>query len=100
MRKVSSIVLMLSCLFGFAQQSLFDIDGKEGHWVDSVNSLVADFRYAQSAEEQLEIRDEVLGLLKAINTSSTDSISKSMVNYRAYRIWDKRADFEIYTSIL
>ena len=100
MRKVSSIVLMLSCLFGFAQQSPFDIDGKEGHWVDSVNSLVADFRYAQSAEEQLEIRDEVLGLLKAINTSSTDSISKSMVNYRAYRIWDKRADFEIYTSIL
>ena len=100
MRKVSSIVLMLSCLFGFAQQSPFDIDGKEGHWVDSVNSLVADFRYAQSAEEQLEIRDEVLGLLKAINISSTDSISKSMVNYRAYRIWDKRTDFEIYTSIL
>jgi class 3 adenylate cyclase len=41
-----------------------------------------------------------LDLLKAINTSSADSISKSIANYRAYRIWDKRADFEIYTRIL
>lgn len=100
MRKVSSILFILSYFFAFAQQSPFDIEGKEGHWVDSVHSLVTDFRYAQSAEEQLEIRGEVLDLLKAINTSSTDSISKSMASYRAYRIWDKRADFEIYTSIL
>ena len=100
MRKVSSIVFILSCFFALAQQSPFDIEGNEGHWVDSVNSLVTDFRYAQSAEEQLEIRDEVLGLLEAINTSSADSISKSMASYRAYRIWDKRADFEIYTGIL
>jgi len=100
MRKVSSIVLMLSCLFGFAQQSPFDINGKEGHWVDSLGSLVTNFRYAQSAEEQLEIRGEVRSLLEAINTSSADSISKSMASYRAYRIWDKRADFEIYSGIL
>ncbi|MGB2413562.1 MAG: adenylate/guanylate cyclase domain-containing protein [Schleiferiaceae bacterium] len=100
MRKVSSIAFVLSCFFALAQQSPFDIEGNEGHWVDSVNSLVTDFRSAQSAEEQLEIRDEVLGLLKAINTSSADSISKSMASYRGYRIWDKRADFEIYTGIL
>ena len=100
MRKVSSIVFILSCFFALAQQSPFDIEGNEGHWVDSVNALVTDFRYAQSAEEQLDIRDEVLGLLEAINTSSADSISKSMASYRAYRIWDKRSDFEIYTGIL
>ena len=100
MRKVSSIVFILSCFFAFAQQSPFDINGKEGHWVDSLGSQVTDFRYAQSAEEQLEIRGEVRRLLEAINTSSADSISKSMASYRAYRIWDKRTDFEIYTGIL
>jgi len=72
MRKVSSIVFILSCFFAFAQQSPFDINGKEGHWVDSLGSQVTDFRYAQSAEEQLEIRGEVRRLLEAINTSSAD----------------------------
>ena len=86
----------------FSQTTPFEINGYgTGHWFDTINVAVNwSLRNAQSAGEQMEIRTEVSALLDSLMASEVDGAAKSYASRLAYKIWDKRKDFDRYISVL
>ena len=86
----------------FSQTTPFEINGYgTGHWFDTINVAVnGSFRNAQSAGERMEIRAEVGALLDSLMASEVSGAAKSYASRLAYKIWDKRKDFNRYISVL
>lgn len=86
----------------FSQTAPFEINGYgAGHWFDTINVAVnGSFRNAQSAQEQSEIRAEVDALMDSLMASEISGAAKSYASRLAYKIWDKRKDFDRYISTL
>lgn len=105
MMKIKSILAGIFIVLSgpiFSQSVPFEVQGfGQGHWFDTINYAVNySFRKAQSAQEQVDVRNAVSQLLDSLHASNVDGAAKSYANRLAYKIWDKRNDFEKYISIL
>jgi len=86
----------------FSQSAAFEINGYgHGHWLDTIKTAVHEgFVNARSAQEQTEVRQDIVALVDSLMGSPVDKGIKSYSNRIVYKIWDKRADFSPYISTL
>lgn len=97
--------IYFACLFLVFTQTALAQDA-DNQFIDStglfglLQSELVGFQSATTAQEQEEIRAEVLALLAQIERSELDPETKALAYQNSYRIWDKRRDKTTYLNVL